>query len=306
MKIESGKVEKNLNTKEINALIYLLDDNDKEIFATVSEKIMELGNPIIPALENAWETSSDLNFQEKLENLIQEIQYRSVSHDLYNWCLTGATDLLNGAVIVAQSKYPDLQLNQIINTLSPIKQDIMLELHDNLPPYEKIKIMNYVFFKIYKFSGNYSNYFTPQNYYLNQVIELKKGNPVTLGILYLTLARWCNIPLYGVNLPKNFIVAYKNLNAKKKKDSVLFYINPYNKGSILKREEIDAFLDQQNIKPDDNYYYPCDNFEIIGRLIKNLINSYETTGNNEYTYKLKRLLSIVVSKGHSETYFENG
>ncbi|KAF5277932.1 hypothetical protein FQR65_LT15898 [Abscondita terminalis] len=59
-------------------------------------------------------------------------------------------------------------------------------------------------------SGNTANYHDPQNSYLNKVLESKKGNPITLACIYCVIAQRLDIPIYGVNLPKHFVLAYMN------------------------------------------------------------------------------------------------
>ena len=67
-----------LSDKEFKALITLLDDNDNEVFAHVSDKIISLGVEGIPLLESAWETSENQIIQNRLEDLINRIQFSNV------------------------------------------------------------------------------------------------------------------------------------------------------------------------------------------------------------------------------------
>jgi regulator of sirC expression with transglutaminase-like and TPR domain len=280
------------NIRNLNALINLLEDSEEEVWLLALEKLTELGTDIIPYLEKSWELCLNTVLQERIENIIQDIQFRSVCQDLYNWDLMGGTDLLKGACIVARMQYPDLKHESLLDEIIKIKNDVWLNLNYNLTALEKVKVINHIFYITHKYSGNYSNYYTPQNYFINQVIATKKGNPVSLGIVYLTLAKLLEIPIFGINLPKNFILAYKDVDEQKHRDSILFYINPFNKGAILGKREIDYFLNQQKIEPEESYYYPCTNFDIIERLIFNLINSHETIGQIEKVQKYKKLLKI--------------
>jgi hypothetical protein len=104
------------------------------------------------------------------------------------------------------------------------------------------------------------------------------------------------LPIYGVNLPKNFILAYKDefrrSDSQDEADDILFYINPYNKGAVLGRREIDYFIQQQKIKTDKSFYIPCSNKDIVIRLISNLILSYEKLGFNDKIERLKELLKV--------------
>lgn len=282
-----------INLQEISALVNLLEDEDEEVWKAVNKKLLAFGPEIVPILEKAWETAINNSLQERLENTIQEIQFRSVCNDLHNWELATSDELLKGACIVARMQFPELKIDTLHNAIDKIKQDIWPESFENLTPLEQIKLINKVFFEIHKFSGNHSNYYAPQNYYLNQVLDTHKGNPVSLGIIYIELAKRLNLPIYGINLPKNFILGYKDISAQNKKESILFYINPFNKGAVLGKREIDFFLQQQKIEPDESFFYPCSNSDIIERLIRNLINSYESLNLPERVEKFRKLLECM-------------
>jgi len=286
-----------MNKLELKAIITLLEDPDKEIFEAVYQSLMEKGVDIVPDLEKAWETSENSQTQDKIENIIQKIQLNFVHQLLSNWIHDGAIDLLDGAFIVAKYQYPDLGLFEIQNPIEKIKHDAWLEINENLTALEKVRILNHVIYDIHKFTANTNNYYSPQNSYVNQVILSKKGNPISLGIIYACVAQKLGLPIFGVNLPKNFILAYKDefnefVNPGSKTDNILFYINPFNKGAVLGRKEIDFFLKQQNITPDEMFYQPCSNVEIIQRLILNLIYSYEKLGYEPKIKELQTLLKI--------------
>jgi regulator of sirC expression with transglutaminase-like and TPR domain len=128
------------------------------------------------------------------------------------------------------------------------------------------------------------------------VLETKRGNPVSLAIVYLAVANKLNIPIYGVNLPKNFILAYKDeyrqYDSEDESEDILFYINPYNKGAILGKREIDYFIQQQQLEAKREYFMPCTNKDIIIRLINNLILSYRKLQFIDKIEKLNQLLEI--------------
>jgi regulator of sirC expression with transglutaminase-like and TPR domain len=284
-----------MNKQELRAIITLLEDPDGEIFEAVYQSLMDKGVDIVPDLEKAWEASENSSTQDKLETIIHKIQMNFVNKLLTVWIKGGATDLLEGAYVISKYQYPDLGLFEIQGPIEKIKHDVWLEINDNLTALEKVRILNHIIFDIHKFSANTTNYYSPQNSYLNQVILSKKGNPISLGIIYASVAQKLGLPIFGVNLPKNFVLAYMDefnelLNPAAKSDNVLFYINPFNKGAVLGRKEIDYFLKQQSITPDELFYQPCSNTDIIQRLLLNLIYSYEKLG---YDLKIKDLQSLL-------------
>lgn len=284
-----------MDTKKVKALINLLDDPDEEIFRTVKDSLIEEGNDIIPELEKVWETSMDLHLQARIEDLIQNIQLKSLKDGFKNWIKSDQKDLFEGAFLVAKYQYPDMKISDIQNQIEIIKKDVWLELHENLTALEKVKILNHIIFDVHKFSLNNSNFYSPQNSYINNVLESKKGNPLSLSLIYALVAQSLNLPIYGVNLPKNFILAYKEEMSAlfafdESSETVLFYINPANKGTVFGRKEIDSFLKQQKIEPDKSFYAPCSNVAIIERLISNLILSYEKLGYKDKISDLEQIL----------------
>lgn len=286
-----------MESKELKAMISLLDDSDTEVIHAISSNLMKQGTSVIPELERAWELTLNETVQERLESVIQNIQFNSSKENLKRWLTDGAEYILEGAVYLAQFQFPDLQVKTIDKEIEKIKKDIWLEINNNLTALEKVKILNYIIFEIYKFKRNTANFYSPQNSYINLVLETRRGNPISLAIVYLAVAQKLNLPIYGVNLPKNFILAYKDeyrqSDSADETEDILFYINPYNKGSVLGKREIDYFINQQQLEPRNEYYVPCSSAEIIIRLINNLILSYEKLDFKDKIIKLKELLDLV-------------
>jgi regulator of sirC expression with transglutaminase-like and TPR domain len=153
--------------------------------------------------------------------------------------------------------------------------------------------INHVFYTQYGFAGNTKNHHDPQNSYLNQVLESKRGNQISLAIIYATLAQKLDLPVYGVNLPQHFILGYIDEGSDEKEYGVLFYINAFNKGAIFGKHDVDQFLRQLNLEPQPGFYTPCSNTEIIRRVIRNLISAYENLGSAEKVEELKQLQEIL-------------
>jgi regulator of sirC expression with transglutaminase-like and TPR domain len=139
-----------------------------------------------------------------------------------------------------------------------------------------------------------SNHLDPQNSYLSQVLETKKGNQPSLAIIYSIIAQKLDIPVYGVNLPQHFILAYLDESQQSEfEGGILFYINAFNKGFIFGRRDVDMFLKQLSLKFDKQFYEPCSNNEIIKRVIRNLISAYENLGSTEKVNEMNELLTIL-------------
>jgi len=283
-----------INETEVTSLIRLLDDPDQEIYNHVHEKLLSFGSAAIGYLESAFESAFDPVQQERIANLVHEIQFDLLKNDLKLWLHGGAFDLLQGILIINRYQYPDLDEQKIINQIEAIKRDIWIQMMHEASAPEQIKLINHVFYNIYGFSGNTTNHQDPQNSYLSQVLETKKGSQTSLAIIYSIIAQKLDIPVYGVNLPQHFILAYMDESQESNFESgILFYINAFNKGLIFGRRDVDMFLKQLNLKYDKQFYEPCSNTDIIKRVLRNLISSYEHLGSSEKVDELNELLAIL-------------
>lgn len=281
-----------MNREEIQALLQLLDDPNVEVNQTVSTRILEQGPIILPDLEAAWEGSMDPMHQDRIINLIQEIQTQHNHNQLQKWVRTEQNDLMKGVFLISRYQYPDLEMKELEISLDRIKKDVWLELNNNLTALEKVRILNHIIYDVHGFTRNTKNFYSPQNSFINQVLETGKGNPISLAVVYSIIAQGLNLPIFGVNLPKNFILAYKDVMVD---EDILFYINPYNRGAVLGRREIEYFLKQQKIEPQESHFRPCSNLEILVRVLHNLINAYHKSGYREKADLFEGVLKMISS-----------
>ncbi len=258
-----------MTPNEIKALVSLLDDTDVEISNHVEKEIKNLGDEVIPFLENHWEENAfNSPLQKRLENLIHELQYDNFVGGLQDWKENRQHDLLEGMWLVAKYQYPDLEFQTIKKEINQIYFDAWHKLRENIHPKDAVDILNHVFFDKHKFSANTKNFHSPSNSLINQVIETKRGNPISLCVIYLLVAQRLGLPIFGVNLPSLFILTYKSKQTQ-------FYVNIFNKGLIFNKKDIDTYLKQMQLEPKDMFYEPCSNLEIVRRSLLNLMFAFK-------------------------------
>jgi len=291
-------IDPKMDIKKLQALITLLDDPDAGIYLKVESELLKGRVEIVPDLEKAWETSDDGIFQKRVENIIHSLQFRNLKKELTDWKRGGADDLLYASYLIAKYNYPDLRFSEVKDKIEKIKRDIWLELNGNMTFLENISVVNYILFDKFNFSRNTIDPLSPRNNFINDVLSSRKGNPVTLSVVYSLICQSLGMPVYGVNLPKNFILVY--LDGEMSKDTcdppdcpALFYINPVNKGAIIGKREIEIFLKQQKITFLDDYFTPCSNRDIVRRMFDNLRFSYDSIGQNEKKIEIIELEKVL-------------
>ncbi|GAB3334229.1 transglutaminase-like domain-containing protein [Marivirga atlantica] len=272
-----------MDEKEFKALVSLLEDEDTEVSRHVEEKIMSLGGSVIPFLEEQWENSFDPVIQRKIEDMIHTLQFDQLKERLAQWKEKGADNLLEGMWLIATYQYPDTELDELNQELEQIYYNIWTELTEDLHPYDIVKIINNALFQKLKFRANTKNFHSPNNSFIKSVLESKKGNPISLSVIYILIAEKLGLPIYGVNLPNLFIITYKT-------DDLQFYVNAFNRGLIFSKKDIDNYLANLNLTPKEIYYQPCSNEDIIKRVLRNLIMAYEKLDEHGKAEEIKELL----------------
>ena len=284
-------------SQNISALINLLDDPDQKIFEQISQELLSIGEVAVPFLENAWENSFNAVLQDRIEQVLHQIQFQGIVKGLQLWKKTETHSLIDGALLIAKYQYADVDEEYIHNFIEQLTQDVWLELNGNLTALEKAGVFNKILFDIMGFGGNKKNFHSPKNCFINNVLETRKGSPISLSLLYIEIANRLKVPVYGVNLPEHFILAYTLLPIQFYDEvdfeDVLFYINPFNKGTIFQKKDIDLYLKQLKLEEKPEFYLPCDNLTLIKRILKNLIFTYNRTGYLDKEAEIRHLLGIL-------------
>jgi len=287
-----------LDDNKIKSLIHLLEDEDISTYELIYSQIIEIGAELMPYLLDAEDNSVNPLLSYRLKELYQKLNLQKSIKELESWKNNNSRNLYQGLGILAKFQYPRLELKKVSEIVNKIRQDLWLEVNDNLTALEKVRILNHLFFNVYNFKGDIKDYHNPENSFISDVLMRKKGNPLNLSAIYSIIAQSVNIPIYGVNMPRNYMLVYvEKLYSqpieKVKSNDVLFYINPFNNGEIYSLNDVMKYLRNINIEPNKKYYLPCSNITTIQRSINNLINIYSNKGNDQKADEFKMLFEAL-------------
>lgn len=181
--------------------------------------------------------------------------------------------LLGTALLIARDEYPDLEASAYDALLQRYADDVRDEVAAIEPWPLKMQAINRHLFEEVGFAGNQTEYYDPRNSYLNQVFERRLGNPISLAMVQMEVARRLGMPLDGISFPGHFLVRLPV------GDSVLV-MDPFNRGRPLDVEEL-----RQRAKPhlggempDDEALYrilhPATHRAMLMRMLRNLHGVY--------------------------------
>ena len=280
---------------ELKSLVNLLDDPDNTVFRQVTARLRMVSNTIVPDLEKYIIIEKNSLRKERLKRLIEEIHFNILVDDFTEWCRKDYFNMLELLVIVAHYKFPNLNFIEVKQTVHDIISQVKQETNTYSTPLQRIRTLNHVLFQIHKFSANFSDPMHPNNTFINIVLKEKKGSDIILGILYMYIADQLGMPVYGVNFPKNFLLAYIDIDIQDKTlgADVSFYINPFNHGIILTKADIDVFLKQNKISAKTEYYIPANQLTIAERLLKYLSISYKRKKQQVEVEDIKNIIQIL-------------
>ncbi len=277
------------NEVELQALISLIDEPDYASFAKVREQIFNIGPPAVPLLENAWENTFDSGVQQRIEDIIHNIQFNQLHFDLVKWAHFKDSDLLEGYILFTRYLYPSLNVEKIKEQILQLRRDIWIELNENLTALEKVKVLNHIIYDHHKFTLPEKQEADSKYLFLNNLLDTKTGYSISIGILYTILAQSLGIPLFGLLLPgERYFLAWIEPESSVG-SRVKFCINPENKGGIFTKEELVTLLKKLKFPSQENYFIPLKPTVIIEKLFEMLSYLYATAGDTAKQDELMRL-----------------
>jgi regulator of sirC expression with transglutaminase-like and TPR domain len=278
---------------EISALFTLIDDPDEEVFGAVSEKIVDYGKNIIPNLEHLWENTPNEEIQNRIELLIHRLHYTDLTEDIRQWSLSGHHDLMLGALLVSKYQYPDLTTTAVMQEIEKVRRNIWLELNNYLTPLEQINIVTSILYSYYGLKGGETNYKEPNEFLLNKSLEVKRGNQISNGILYLILCELLDIPVKAILIPKQFIIAYfkpgySDETLPNPIHKIEFFIDPTS-GQVFTQDDVDNYFKRIAVPPVGTYFKPQKNKKVIQQLLEEYSKCFDSEKDK---YKKAELLEL--------------
>ncbi len=284
-------------SNKIKHLLSLLDDKNETVYSKVKPEIIKYGKDIIPELELFWANSKNKLVQKRIEDIIKKINFINIKVEFKDWIKNDKNDLLRITYIISKIRNPDLDFNEFKNQIFKIKDNIWLEFNDNLTGLEKVTILNKIFFDLHNFK-TITQLKNVNLSFVDNLLKTRKGDFFSISLLYLIISQKLDLPIYGVDLPNTFVLAYKDAYSDPfdnilSQNNVLFYINPFLKGRPFNREQIEAYIKQQKLRYKETYFEATDNIIVIRNYIEYLILFYKRLKVNDYIFQLEYMFEKI-------------
>lgn len=143
--------------------------------------------------------------------------------------------LVEGALEITAAADPAFPAGWVRLQLKKLAQEAEHALMDELNPHLRLEGLIRLFYREWGFQGDHQQYFSSDNVYLDKVLERKKGIPVSLGAIFLYLARHLELPVSSVGFPTQYMLKVDWYDGEQQ------FINPFD-GEFVSQRTMAAWL----------------------------------------------------------------
>lgn len=182
-------------------------------------------------------------------------------------------NLAEAALLIASEEYPGLDIAAYLARLDEMAATLKRRLRADISPADTIIALNRFLFDEHGFTGNAADYYDPRNSFLNEVLDRKRGIPLTLALVYMEISRRIGLPVQGVSFPAHFLV-----KCRLREGTVV--LDPYAKGVSLSlddlKQRIKSLRNGVELPPSAvaEMLATASNKDILVRMLRNLQGIY--------------------------------
>ena len=184
-----------------------------------------------------------------------------------------AINVAEAALLIATEEYRDLEIEAYLVRLDEMAATLKRRLRADISQADTVIALNRYLFDELGFAGDGANYYDARNSFLNEVLDRRRGIPITLALVYIEIGRRVGLPVRGVAFPAHFLVKCNLRNGT-------VVLDPYAKGASLSFDEL-----RRRVKALRNGAEPtksmiasmlvaASNREILARILRNLKGIY--------------------------------
>lgn len=200
-----------------------------------------------------------------------------------------AFDLARTALLVAAESDPDVDVESQVGILDAWAEELRSRLDPSWNNLQKLARLRSFAFEELGFRGDRLDYYSPSNSLLHQVIERRRGVPLSLAIVMMELGWRVGIPFEGVGFPGHFLVRLTG----EPRDLLL---DPYKRGMSVHEEDCRQMLIETTggmVEFDQRLIASVSKREMIVRMLNNLKGAWLRRGDDEQALSaVDRLLLI--------------
>jgi len=244
----------------------LLDDTTPQVREALLVRFKELGEPGLLFLrETAQEKDGGL--APHARKYLRELGGEDTPAMFLNFIRSFSYELETGMLLLERTVYPffgPVELHGFLDGAALRCRQLLLT---PSTAHEKCLVLSRVLFHENGFRGDSDNYHDPRNSFLGQVIQRRRGIPLSLSVLYILVAQRCGIELEPIALPGRFLVGCFQGDEP-------FYIDAYERGAFRIERDLREYFHRLGTPFEPGALMPAPVGEVLARCCRNLVNQY--------------------------------
>lgn len=209
--------------------------------------------------------------------------------------------LTEATVAVAQHAYPDLDVQGVLDQIDQWGNKLKQRITPDTPPIQRLQLLKHFFYNELGFGPNPNDFYAPENSYLHQIIENRRGIPISLAILMMELGQQIGLNIRGVSFPNHFMMRISLQQGE-------IIMDPLNGESLSKnqlQEMLDPYLDAKGYRgelslPLNIFLRVSSSREILSRFMRNLKMIYSEDERWERLLGIQERLVILLPDSAEE------
>jgi regulator of sirC expression with transglutaminase-like and TPR domain len=274
-----------LSENQRSALVKLLADEDTAVYHAIRGKIVSYGYPAIEWLR-PYRLNSDPILRRRVQEVMQHLARQEADTRFLAFCLSQGQDLdlEEGAWLLAQTQFPEINMSAYQALFDSYAGDLRERIDFGSGTESIIGTINHYLFTDLGFTGNEQNYYDPDNSYLNQVVDRRTGNPISLCLVYLFVTRRLKLPVAGIGMPGHFLVRFQSSTTEE------VFIDAFNRGKLLTKADCVKYLLHTSHGFQEGHLAAISSRQILLRICSNLHQIYSQLDLPEDTARLQRYI----------------
>jgi regulator of sirC expression with transglutaminase-like and TPR domain len=209
--------------------------------------------------------------------------------------------LTEATVAIAQHAYPDLDVQGVLDQIDQWGNKLKQRITPDTPPMQRLQLLKHFFYNELGFGPNPNDFYAPENSYLHQIIENRRGIPISLAILMMELGQQIGLNIRGVSFPNHFMMRISLQQGE-------IIMDPLNGESLSKnqlQEMLDPYLDAKGYRgelslPLNIFLRVSSSREILSRFMRNLKMIYSEEERWERLLGIQERLVILLPDSAEE------
>lgn len=266
-----------------NALIRLLHDDDPETVRLVKDQLAAAGEEKIPQLQALMRIDDECVSRHARE-VLATISGRSAEEEFSLLCyfFGEGADLEQACWALARALEPGVCILPFEHKLNNWGREFLLKLAGAVSNRERVIRLAGFLAGDLDFRGNAENYYCEKNSLLPRVIETRSGIPLSLTLLYMMVGSRAGMKIEGINLPGHFIARHGEV-----------FFDPFHRGKILRRSEVEGILMRQGLELKECHLKPASHRQILLRVLANLAYVYDLNGDDEKNERTRQWMQAL-------------